>query len=377
MHTPPAIAYFGYVFARTGYGTAARAYINALNTATENLSVINLGKLPPPKQKDPVVERYWNHPIPPDFYFWHTEPQELKRLDGSHQLIAITTWETNALPESFPQLLNRAAEVWVPSRYNLEVFRQQLSVPVFHLPHAYQEPAKPRLNRKAFNREMGMDENDFVVLSVGTWQERKNLQAVVEAFLRAFPSDPHAILYIKTSFALTEEKNAREQIAQAIFRANPPDTARAAARIHVFPGLWPPDCLALLPARADCMVSLHRGEGWCYPLFEAACQGIPVIATGYSGPLDYLNPDCHRLVRYTLTSPTVMRTSKFRFSFEPWMQWADPDIEHAAQLMREVYENRALARRQAESCAPALRQRYSLTTIGRLAVQRLESLTVN
>lgn len=377
MQTPPAIAYFGYVFARTGYGTAARAYINALHAAAANLSVVNLSRIPPPEQKDPVVERYWNREIPPDFYFWHTEPPELNRVDRSSRLIVITTWETDVLPEPYPQLLNRAAEVWVPSRYNLEVFRRQLAVPVFQLPHAYQEPVPPRMDRETFNREMGLDEDDFVVLSVGTWQERKNLPAVVEAFLRAFPDDSRTTLFIKTSFALTEERIARTQIAQAIIRANPTDAIRAAARIHVFPDLWPADYLALLSTRADCMVSLHRGEGWCYPLFEAACQGIPVIATGYSGPLDYLDPSCHRLVRYTLTSPTVMRTSTFRFAFKPWMRWADPDIEHAALLMREVRENRELARRQAKFCAPVLRQRYSLETIGRMAVQRLESLAIN
>ncbi len=95
--------------------------------------------------------------------------------------------------------------------------------------------------------------------------------------------------------------------------------------------------------RGNCYVSLHRGEAWGYPPFEAACAGLPVIATGYSGPADYLEEEFHHLVRYSLTPVT----QKYVF-FSPEMSWAEPDIPHAAALMRRVYDRRGEAQERAQ-----------------------------
>jgi glycosyltransferase involved in cell wall biosynthesis len=377
MFSCPAVAYFGYVFARTGYGTATRNYVHALHEARVPMSVVNLGHVSPLKCPDPVVEQYWRRPLPPDIFLWHSEPGEFQKLAASPRLVAMTTWEADLLPEPAVEALNRAAEVWVPSRYNLENFRRQLRVPVHQLPHALSAPAKPRFTREQTTGEMGLDEEDFIFLATGTWQERKNLQAVIEAFLRAFPEAPDAILVVKTLFGFTPEFHARQQIMQAIARANPPNLERAAKRIRIYPDYWAEDVLTSVAQRADCVVSLHRGEGWCYPLFEAACQGKPIVATGYSGPLDYLDERHHCLVDYRLVSPPEDPGPGAHFPFLPNMRWAEPDIEHAAQLMRRIYENRAEARRLAQECAPGLCERYSMAAVGRMASERLTQLALN
>jgi glycosyltransferase involved in cell wall biosynthesis len=371
MASSPAVAFFGYVFARTGYGTAARNYVYALHNAHVPMSIVNLGFHSPLKCIDPVVGHYWKRPLPPDIYLWHSEPIEFMKLAASPRLVALTTWETDLLPMQAVEALNRVGEVWVPSHYNLENFRRQLSVPVFQLPHALPEPVRSCFSRAETDRELGFEPGSFVFLATGTWQERKNLSAVVEAFLRAFPCDPDALLVLKTSFNFTPESYAHYQIAQAIARANPPDPEQAANRIRIFPLLWPEDVLASLNNRADCMLSLHRGEGWSYPLFEAAGQGTPIVATGYSGPMDFLDPIHHHLVDYRLVHPPADPGPGAHFPFLPGMQWAEPSVEHAVQLMRWVYENRAEARRMAAAAAPGLRERYSIASVGRMAIERL------
>jgi glycosyltransferase involved in cell wall biosynthesis len=377
MASSPAVAFFGYVFARTGYGTAARNYVYALHDAHVPMSIVNLGFLSPLKCPDPVVEQYWKRPLPPDIYLWHSEPIDFIQLAASPHLVAMTTWEADLLPESAVEALNRTGEVWVPSLYNLENFRRQLRVPVFQLPHALPKPVKPRFSRAETDRELGFKQDNFIFLATGTWQERKNLHAVVEAFLRAFPSDPNVILVLKTTFNFTPEAYAHHQIEQAIARVHPPDPECAEARIRIFPMLWPEDVLASLNQRADCLVSLHRGEGWCYPLFEGACHGTPIVATGYSGPMDFLDPIHHHLVDYRLVHPPADLGPGAHFPFLPGMQWAEPSIEHAAQHMRWVYEHRAEARRLAEASAPALRERYSIASVGRIALDRLAKFAVN
>ena len=54
--------------------------------------------------------------------------------------------------------------------------------------------------------------------------------------------------------------------------------------------------MSRLIARSDCYVSLHRAEGFGYTMAEAMLAGKPVIATGYSGNLEFMNDDNSFLV---------------------------------------------------------------------------------
>lgn len=373
-HSTPKIAYFGYVLGRTGYGTAARAYIGALESARVRNVVMSLDPVKTRNIPQALADWYVRPDFDPELHLWHVEPHELVPLRGRFpRAVSVTTWEADALPEQYVQALNHVGEVWVPSCFNEQVLRQQLLVPVFRIPHPVHDLGTPRFGRDALDREMNWAAGSFVFLTVGTWQERKNLGGVIEAFLRAFPHDQNVRLVVKTSFSFTPEPLARVHIAEAVVRARLPFWSKAMERVHIYPHPWPTDCLASLYARADCYVSLHRGEGWCYPLFDAACAGTPVIATGYSGPMDYLDARAHRLVRYELTR-AAREGQGPRFSFDSSMQWAEPDIEHAAQLMREVYENHTEARAQAQAAAVRLRQDYSREAVGRMAASRLEML---
>jgi glycosyltransferase involved in cell wall biosynthesis len=372
-HTP-SILFHGYVFAATGYGTASRSYIHAFHDASIDFSVADMSKYEQRFVPDALVASCLDKRVDPILHVCHAEPHCLQPLKSFFlRLIALTTWEADRLPPRHVGALNRVSEVWVPCSYNLEAFKQQLKVPVFQLPHPVRASCPPRFDRPEFNRELGLKEDNFVFVSVGSWQERKNLQDVIEAFLRAFASERNAVLVIKTSLPFTPEAVVRAQIRDAIARANPPNASEAAARVKIFPGFWPDGCMAALAQRADCYVSLHRGEGWCYPLFDAACNGTPVIATGYSGPMDYLDPGHHHLVRYELTHINC-ESHIGKFAFTPDMTWAAPDVSDAAVLMRDVYDHRQQATAQAAEGAITLRQRYSSEAIGHMAAQRLTAV---
>jgi glycosyltransferase involved in cell wall biosynthesis len=374
----PQLAFYGYVFAGTGYGTAARAYVHALIRAAVPLSIVSLDHFHQRGLHDPLVISCMadrSRCFAPAVHVWHTEPDNVMRLNRSFPRLAVlTTWETESLPQAYVDALNHAGEVWVPSRFNVEVFRRQLSVPVFRLPHPVSELPAPHFDSSAFEREMNIPEGSFVCASIGTWQERKNFDGIVEAFLRAFPRDKDAYLLLKTAFPFTEERVARAQISAAIQRANPPDPELAQKHILVFPYHWPDDCISSLLHRADCYVSLHRGEGWCYPLFDAATLGVPIVATAYSGPMDYLDSAHHRLVGYSMTAAGQQRHT-ICFGFDTSMSWAEPDLAHAAQQLRAVYEDRTTARKLALEAAARIQQTYSLDVIGCAARERLLSIS--
>ena len=95
-----------------------------------------------------------------------------------------------------------------------------------------------------------------------------------------------------------------------------------------------------LTSLADCYVSLHRSEGLGLTMSEAMALGIPVIATGYSGNLDFMNSDNSLLV------PSVrVAVGEGAEGYSPHAMWVEPDISVAASHMRYAYENQ----QQAES----------------------------
>ncbi len=125
-------------------------------------------------------------------------------------------------------------------------------------------------------------------------------------------------------------------------------------------------------ARADCYVSLHRSEGFGLTLAEAMSLGKPVIATGYSGNVDFMDPGCSYLVDYTLTEvgPGVE-------IYPAEGIWAEPDLDHAAALMRQVYENPDDAAERAERGRLRIAEQLSPEACGAIARGRLERLAVS
>ena len=370
----PRIAFGGYIYLATGFGTAARSYIHALHGAGIPMTVLNRSATPSRSVVDPLVESLLNTPLDAQLGIAHVEPISVPGLHEVYShLIVLTAWETDHLPPSYVESLNEVLEVWVPSSYNAETFRAQIKTPVFVLPHPVHLKYAAPAERQTLAEGLALKDTDFVVLSVATWQERKNLPGLIEAFLRAFPNDPDALLVIKTGFQMVHYHVACVQIAEAIERAGASNSKAAEQRIRICDGLWPDERITALMQRADCYASLHRGEGWCYPLFDAAARGIPVVATGYSGPLDYLDPRHHHLVKFELTSPTL--TEHFQnYPFSDQMRWAEPDVVDAAAHLRAVFEDRAGSLERARIWAELLRQRFSQSAIGEMARQRLIEL---
>ena len=110
-------------------------------------------------------------------------------------------------------------------------------------------------------------------------------------------------------------------------RARAPD-------IHVVDRSLSGEELNGLMAACDCYVSLHRAEGFGLTMAEAMAIGKPVIGTGYSGNVDFMNSENSYLVDFT-----IGRVGPECEIYPPEGEWAEPSIEHAAELIRRVYGN--------------------------------------
>lgn len=253
----------------------------------------------------------------------NTFPSEYCRRSGLHfrdgvYRIGVWYWEVDRLPPEWRGELGWANEVWAPTRFLAEAFRRSVSVPVLPMLPGLELPAFKPKPRSYFN----LPDNRFLVLfsfDMGSVMERKNPLGLIEAFRRAFHPDDRAHLCIKVSRGNCDPANMAK-LTQACR-----DTG-ATLLDRVLPR---EDLLALL-GTADCYASLHRAEGLGLGMAESMLLGKPVIGTAYSGNLDFMTDQNSFLVQHSLVAiPEVG-------PYPPGCQWAEPDIDHSASLLRRV-----------------------------------------
>jgi glycosyltransferase involved in cell wall biosynthesis len=187
---------------------------------------------------------------------------------------------------------------------------------------------------------------------------RKNPAGVLRAFQEAFRDDDKATLVVKTSGGDINSGDLAE-LRETISGRNVILLHELMSRARAYG----------LISMADCFVSLHRSEGFGLGLAEAMLMGKPVIATGYSGNLDFMNSDNSLLVDYELTEIKDDRPIYTRGNF-----WAEPSIEQAAAHMREVYAHPDEALARAQRVQPEVHRLLSLESAGQRMRARLEQI---
>src|SRR5262249_36274598 len=203
--------------------------------------------------------------------------------------------------------------------------------------------------------------SDFVVYSIFEWQDRKNRKGTIKAFLSAFPGPSDAVLMLKINpGAAAAAQHMLDEVRAATGAAGP---------VRLCCETWSEARIQALHERGDCYVSLHKGEGWAYPLFEAAVRGKSIVATDYAGPRDYLDGQRHWLVRNS-SAPVRQR---YQF-YQPSMNWAEPDIAHAAEGLRSIYERRGDVSDARKDLARQLADKFSIDQVGLMAKARLLDL---
>ncbi|MEP7330247.1 MAG: glycosyltransferase, partial [Betaproteobacteria bacterium] len=153
---------------------------------------------------------------------------------------------------------------------------------------------------------------------------------VAEAFRRAFPGGERVRLLLKIG-NLEYQPDLKAQLA-ALVRDDP--------RITLLDGYLARPVLWTLMASVDCFVSLHRAEGFGLGMAEAMACGKAVIATGWSGNVDFTRVDNALLVDY--------RINELQQDMGPYRRgqhWAEPDLDMAAQYMRNVATSPSLRER--------------------------------
>jgi SAM-dependent methyltransferase/glycosyltransferase involved in cell wall biosynthesis len=268
--------------------------------------------------------------------------------------IGLWWWEVSRFPERWADSFDHLDEVWVGTSHVADAVTPLSPVPVTKIKLPVSVPRFERRSRAT----LGLPEG-FLFMFVFDYMsvfERKNPLALIEAFEAAFPEGAGASLVIK---CMNHERDPAKHERLLAAAARHPG-------VHVIDRhLSRADKDAMIDA-CDCYASLHRAEGFGIPLAEAMWLGKPVIATAYSGNLDYMTPENSYLVDHRLV-PIGEGAEPYPADGE----WAEPDTEQAAELMRGVVEDREDAARRAARGQAEIHEAHSPQAAGRAMARRL------
>jgi hypothetical protein len=241
-------------------------------------------------------------------------------FDGAHT-VGLWHWELDVFPRRMWAGLAIVDEVWAGSEHAAIGIRATGKVPVDVFPLPILERSDPKPTRSS----AGLDDR-FTFLTMFdhlSLAARKNPEATVRAFVRAFPrpsaSGPRLVVKTMNRTAAPDADRALR------------DLARGRSDVRFLDADLSPTERDRLVAASDVLVSLHRAEGFGLTLAEAMAAGTIAMGTGWSGNTDFMTPDNSVLVPYEL-APVPAGIPPY----PPGAPWAEADVAAAAEQMHRL-----------------------------------------
>jgi glycosyltransferase involved in cell wall biosynthesis len=358
----PGVNVAGYLRADLGLGVAARRTVAALESAAVPVHPVVYRRTMSRQDWD-AADSEPTAPFDVNLVCVTAEQFPFFRVDmgegffASRHTIGYWFWELEQFPPDQLGSLDLVDEVWVATRHVLDSIAPHTTKPVLHMPIPLVEPAPSRRDRAAFG--LGPGYTFLYVFDFNSVIERKNPLGAIEAFTRAFAPGEGPQLVLKTINGNRWPEHA--ELLRTVI-AERPD-------IVLYDTYLSEEDQSALVAACDCYVSLHRAEGLGLTLADAMALGKPVIATGYSGNLDFMNDDNSFLVpfEYTTVPPGVP-------AYPAGARWAEPDVDDAAEIMRRLAGDPTLGVKVGARARRDVLERWSVDAVGRRMRARLEGV---
>jgi glycosyltransferase involved in cell wall biosynthesis len=313
-------------------------------------------------------------------------------MEGAYN-IGYVFWELDSPAACHHLGLDLMDEIWVSTQYGVDIYRPHTDRPVVNVGMSYEAlPEITRTGARAFlKKKTGVPDDAFVfavTFDSFSFVQRKNPLGVLQAFAQAFPvggppasgseaagknhaSSSEAVGNNSVRLVIKTQNRAKVTCPVQMAIWEQVDAALAAdRRISLVDETLRYEDLLKFKKGADAYISLHRSEGWGFGMIEAMNLGVPVLATGYSGNMDFCDDRTCWLVDYRL----VELTQDDYIFVVPGQKWAEPDVAHAARQMRAMRDDpRELARR-ARAARAWVQQDFSEVAIGHRYAARMREI---
>jgi glycosyltransferase involved in cell wall biosynthesis len=226
--------------------------------------------------------------------------------------VAYWAWELPDPPQGWKDCDRNVSEIWTPSGFSRSSLDRIVSRPVTVVPHYI--PASAARRRSLHG--------PFTVLAMADSRSsftRKNPAGSLSAFRMAFGTSRAARLLLKLNGTADQLRDLENSFGDL-----------SGSNVEIMRGFLTPAELCAVYNQTDVLLSLHRAEGFGLPMLEAMARGIPVVATGWSGNLEFMSATDSCLVPYRLV-PVADRSGVYDGSV-----WADPDIASAASALSSL-----------------------------------------
>lgn len=352
-HPPAGVLYIGQ-YGTSGYATAAKGYIadyilkgvpisweplyfdNSVLGDDDHYNVLIKSVIHKRGFDNSCYDRVIFHCTPdiwPDLI-----KQYEHRLHGKRK-IGFTTWETDCLPAKWVECINTTVdEVWCPSTYNKDVFiKSGVTIPIKVVPHVYLK--KSVISKKNINLYSCLSESfcnttdTYIFYNISELNERKGVIDLVQTYCSTFTKADAVRLILKVHYRdyTQENKNYCLQVLGDVIKK----FGESAPGISIIVDNLSDTQLQCLHTIGDCYVTLTKSEGFGLTIFDAYMRKKTIIATGYGGHIDFLGSSYSGLVNYSLRP--VVNMQNFSANYTENQNWAIPDLKHASEKMRNVY----------------------------------------
>jgi glycosyltransferase involved in cell wall biosynthesis len=359
----------GFLTAELGVGESARCMVRAADAAGLPTALVPLKLNCKNRLGDQTFAARLQDENPHAVNVVHVDPPASRDIDHHHGKnfragkynIAYFAWELPEFPDAWVPSFDYYDEVWCPSEFTTAALALKSPVPVLTMPHAI-ALRSPDETVAQLRARLALPADAFLFLTLfdlNSYSARKNPRAVIEAFRQSGLAGRGAALVIKV-----------QNVA-----GNEADFAALQASVRDLPGTvlltatLPRADITALEAACDCFVSLHRSEGFGLAVAEAMLLGKPVISTDWSATAEFVDAGNGWPVRAKLVT-----LEQNHGPYAKGSTWAEPDTAQAAEHMRRLFADRALAAQLGAAARATIESRFAPSVIGARYRRRLECI---
>jgi glycosyltransferase involved in cell wall biosynthesis len=359
---------FGYHGVPFGLGQAVRSTTEILRCTRVPLTLFDF------TNEDLAASRVRNHPCdifsPYGVNLVQVNPQEMDLLIRhfgadffmSRYNIGYWVWEQHPTPREWRHACAYVNELWVPSRYvRKAALAGGVKKNIRVMPHCVELPQLPAGD---IRDELGIPRTAILLLclfDMASTEERKNPLAALRVMRLASAGMRDVFVVVKVRkpamnpAAMHDIKQALDGLPHRIITEMMEKT----------------DLLRLIRS-SSAYVSLHRSEGFGLFLAEAMALGKPVVATGYSGNMDFMTADNSYPVKYER-----VRCPRHCHPYRRGFWWAEPDEDDAVRVLRNVLLFPEQAASVGNKAAADMRLHFSAQAVSACAAEALKEIGIN